>query len=162
MRIAVYPGSFDPLTAGHMDVIARAAKLFDELHVTVLENPAKRCAFSIEERREMIAEAAAAEGIENVIADSFEGLTTDWARRVGACAMIRGIRDGEDAAYELRLAAANRRLCDAIETVLLPARPELSYISSSAVREIASHGRDIDGLVPEAIKNKIAERLIER
>ena len=162
MKIAVCPGSFDPPTAGHLDVIKRAAALFDRVYVAILHNSSKRAAFSPEERVSLMERAVAAAGLSNVTVEAYDGLTVDFAAKAGAQAMVRGIRGPEDLQYEQGLEAANKYLHDRVETVYLTARPELAFISSSMVKEIGAYGRDIDGLVPEVIKNTIAERLIKR
>lgn len=162
MKKAVCTGSFDPPTLGHMDIFARAAALFDEVYIAVLTNPHKKPAFTAEERCRLLAEAARAEGLYNVRAEAYSGLAVDFAKENGAAAIIRGIRNGGDLEYERNMEGANKFLRPDIETIYLLARPELAFISSSAVKEMASYGKDIDGLVPDAIKNKIAERLIER
>ena len=138
-----------------MDIFMRAAELFDMVYVAVLTNPNKKPVFTADERCGLLMEAARAEGLNNVCAEAYSGLAVDFARQKGAAAIIRGIRNGSDLEYE-------RSMEGAIETVYLLARPELEFISSSAVKEMASYGKDIDGLVPDAIKNKIAERLIKR
>ena len=152
MRTAVCTGSFDPPTLGHMDIFMRAAELFDMVYVAVLTNPNKKPVFTADERCGLLMEAARAEGLNNVCAEAYRG----------AAAIIRGIRNGSDLEYERSMEGANKFLRPDIETVYLLARPELEFISSSAVKEMASYGKDIDGLVPDAIKNKIAERLIKR
>ena len=162
MKIAVCTGSFDPVTVGHMDIFRRAAGLFDMVYVAVLGNSSKKAAFTPDERCEMINSAAAAIGLTNLRAEAYDGLAVDYARQKNACAIVRGIRNEADFAYETGMGLANRHLANEIETVYLYAEPGLSFISSSLVKELASYGKDIDGLVPDAIKNKIAERLIER
>ena len=162
MKTAVCTGSFDPVTVGHMDIFKRAAGLFDMVYVAVLANSAKKCAFTPAERCDMINRAAEAEGIANLRAEAYEGLAVDYAREKKACAIVRGIRNEADFAYETGMGLANKHLAREIETVYLYADPGLSFISSSLVKEVVSFGKDIDGLVPDAIKNKIAERLIER
>ena len=160
MRTAICTGSFDPPTLGHMDIFMRAAELFDMVYV--LTNPNKKPVFTADERCGLLMEAARAEGLNNVCAEAYSGLAVDFARQKGAAAIIRGIRNGSDLEYERSMEGANKFLRPDIETVYLLARPELEFISSSAVKEMASYGKDIDGLVPDAIKNKIAERLIKR
>jgi len=160
MRAVVCPGSFDPPTVGHIDIIGRAAALFDTVYVAVLVNGAKQPAFTMEERCGMLSEALAAEGIGNVLVEGFDGLTVEYARSRGAAAIVRGVRGAGDLEYEQSLEAANRFLDPGIETVYLVAKPEFSFISSSVVKQIASYGKDIGGLVPGVIKNKIAERLM--
>ena len=162
MHIVVYPGSFDPITCGHMDVLRRGAALCDKLYVGVLNNAQKRHAFSLEERKAFIELACRAEGIKNVEARAFDGLLVNFAAQCGATALLRGLRNAEDFSYEAQLFAANRHLAPNIETVYLAANPALAFISSGLVREICSYGGNIDGLVPDAIKNIIAERLSKR
>jgi len=162
MKTAVCTGSFDPVTIGHMDVFRRAAGLFDMVYVAVLGNSSKKAAFTPDERCALINAAAQAEGIINLKAEAYDGLAVDYARQKNACAIVRGIRNEADFAYETGMGLANRHLANEIDTVYLYAEPGLSFISSSLIKELASYGKDIDGLVPDAIKNKIAERLIER
>lgn len=162
MKIVVCTGSFDPVTVGHMDIFRRAAGLFDMVYVAVLGNSSKKAAFTPDERADMINDAARAEDLANLKAEAYHGLAVDYARQKNACAIVRGIRNEADFAYETGMGLANRHLANDIETVYLYAEPSLSFISSSLVKELASYGKDIDGLVPDAIKNKIAERLIER
>ena len=148
-RICIYPGSFDPITEGHLDIIRRAAALYDRVIVAVLRHPTKPGCFTWEERVDMIRRACA--GIPNVEAASFAGLTTACARQVHACAMLRGLRAACDFESERELAQINQRLAPEIETVFLMARPEHTAISSSSVREMASYGCDLTGFVPEAL-----------
>ena len=162
MRTAVMSGSFDPFTVGHLDLLIRAVSLFDRICVAVLENPSKTPCFSAEERIEMIFCAAKAAGVDHFEVEGFDGLLADFVARKEACAVVRGVRDGYDYAYEARMAAANRYLSGGVETIFLPAKLEYAFISSATVKEIAAFGRDIGGLVPEAIYKKIAERLIKR
>lgn len=162
MRIAVYPGSFDPFTLGHLDILTRASALFDHVFVAVLVNADKRPCFSAQERCAMIETSIKAAGITNATAEQNEGLLVSYFREKGACAVVRGLRDAADLAYESRLDCANRRLAPGFETVCLMARPEMSFLNSGVVREIGFYGGDISGLVPEPIKNMIAERLINR
>lgn len=159
MHIGVYPGSFDPLTSGHMDVLRRAAALMDKVVVGVLVNAAKSPYFSVDERKEFIFAAARAEGLTNVEAASFDGLLVEFARREGAAHIIRGLRAVMDFEYEFSISSMNKRLAPAIDTVYFMAEPEHSYLSSSIVREVASLGGAIDGLVPDVNKSIIIERL---
>ena len=157
MDICVYPGSFDPLTNGHLDIILRAAGLFDRLVVAVGNNEAKRPAFSIEERLEFIGNVLGArEGIEIT---SFSGLLVDFCRRVGARVVIKGLRAMSDFEFEFQTALLNKSLEPDIETLFMMTGVSYSYLSSSAVREIARNGGCIDGLVPECIKDRIMARL---
>ena len=159
MRKAIFSGSFDPFTVGHMDILLRASRMFDAVVVGVLSNPSKRHAFSIEERR-CFAERAVLEcGAANVNVASFDGLLADFARSQGAMYIVRGLRSNSDFEYELPMERANRHLADEIETVYLISRPEHAFISSGIVREIGALGGDINGLVPASICKIIAERL---
>ena len=153
MRIAVYPGSFDPLTVGHMDIIRRSAALFDKLYVAVLHNPAKSGLIPPHERVNMIAKAC--HDIPNVEADLWDGMLVDYAVKINACAVIRGLRGIQDLSSEQPMAELNKRLSDGLETIFLLSSPEHSCISSSAVREIGSWGRDISPFVPDAIADDI-------
>lgn len=162
MKIAIYPGSFDPFTLGHMDILQRTSRLFDRVYAAILINGAKTPCFSLEERKEMMNICLEQAGICNVFVESSSGLLVDYVKQKKACAVVRGLRDGADMAYEARLDSANRHLYAGFETVCLFSRPELNYISASMVREIGAYGGDISGLVPDAIKNIIAERLKHR
>lgn len=151
MRIAVVPGSFDPVTLGHLDVIARAARLFDRLHVVVTHNPAKQALFTAEQRIGLIEESLADAGVEGVRVDAWsEGLLVDYCRRVGAEALVKGLRSATDAAYETPMALVNRDLAG-VETLFLVAQPATSHVSSSLVRQVASLGGDVAPYVPAAV-----------
>ena len=153
---AVYPGSFDPVTCGHIDVIRRAAKLFDRLIVGVLDNKKKMPLFTPEERVNMLRETVGM--IPGVEIRIFEGLATEFAGEYGAAVMIRGVRGTEDFGSELQLARINRRLAPGIDTVFLPAGPEQSLISSSGAKEIAAFGGDLSGFVPPPVQEKLKEK----
>ena len=158
MRIAVCPGSFDPVTNGHLDIINRASKLFDKVIVLVSYNPNKQSArFSVKERIEMI--NLVINDFDNVVADCNEGLLAEYLERTGACAIVKGLRAVSDFEYEFQMALANRQLCPSAETVFLTTSPSNMYLSSSMVREIASLGGDITGFVPPQICGTILERL---
>lgn len=159
MHIGVYPGSFDPLTSGHMDVLRRASALMDKVVVGVLVNSAKTPFFTVEERMQFIRAAAKAEGLSNIEAASFDGLLVEFARRAGAGHIIRGLRAVMDFEYEFSISSMNKRLDPSIDTVYFMAEPDHSYLSSSIVREVASLGGSIDGLVPDVNKSIIIERL---
>lgn len=153
MRAAVCPGSYDPITLGHLDVITRAAGLFDEVVVAVGHNPAKQGRFTVEQRVRMVAESCAE--LPNVRAAEFTGLLVDFCVRNGIGTIVKGVRTAADAAYEFPMAQMNRRL-QGIETVLLAAAPELSYVSSSLVREIAGHGGDVSPFVPAPVLRELS------
>ena len=155
--IAIYPGSFDPLTNGHLDLIERGAKIFDELIVAILRNPEKEPLFGLEERLEMI--RAMTGGHENVRVDSFDGLMVDYALNVGATAVLRGIRAISDYEYELQMALMNRKLEPRLETVFMMPAETYSYLSSRLVREVATLGGSVRGLVPELVEKKLRTKL---
>ena len=157
MRKAIYPGSFDPITTGHVDIIKRAAAQFDELTVAVLNNPEKSPLFSVEERVNMIKEAV--KDIPNVKVDSFSGLLIEYAKAHDIRVSVRGLRTASDFEYELPVAQFNDRLSHGeVETCFLATRPQYAHISSSAVREIARFHGDIKGLVPDCILEKLYTR----
>ena len=159
MKIGVYPGSFDPFTVGHHDVLMHAVPLFDLVYVSVLRNVAKTPVFTMQERVDLIRRMVEEEGLPNVRVTYFDGLLVDHCREVGAKYIIRGLRAVTDFEYEFQVAAVNRHLSSEIHTVYFMASPEHSFLSSSNVREIGAYGGSIDGLVPECVKNTIAERL---
>lgn len=149
MKIAVYPGSFDPITIGHMDILGRALEIFDKVIVGVAINPKKKGVFPIEERIRIIQEAT--KDMKGVEVDSIEGLTVNYAKKVGAVALIRGLRAVTDFEYEFQLSAANTFADSSIETVFFMSRQETTFISSSAINELYSNGVDISSLVPPAV-----------
>lgn len=154
---AIYPGTFDPITVGHLDVILRGAKIYDKLIVAVMENRAKRCTFTKEERKQMIEKCT--EGLDNVEVVIGEGLTVDLAEKNGCCIIVRGIRAVSDYESELALATANMTLNSNIETVFMVAKPELSFLSSSVAKEIASFNGDISDYIPAQIIKEVSEKL---
>lgn len=154
---AIYPGSFDPVTNGHLDLIERASRLFDRLVVAILLNPEKDPLFSVEERVEMLRQVVG--HLPNVEIDTFEGLLVDYARRQGARVLLRGIRAVSDYEYELQMALMNRNLQPEIETVFMLPAEAYSYLSSRLVKEVARLGGSIDNLVPEAVHRRIRARL---
>lgn len=155
---AIYSGSFDPVTVGHMDIIERASRMFDEVIILLMRNPKKKYTFSEEDRKRMIESAIAESGeIHNVTVVIGQGLTVDMADKLGASAIIRGIRAITDYEFELMQATANLKLNDRIETMLMIARPEYSFLSSSVVKEIAVNGGNIDNFVPASIADHVRE-----
>ena len=162
MKIGIYPGSFDPMTIGHLDILREASGLFDTIYIAVLCNSAKTPVFSEDERTEMIRQVIEAEGIKNAVCESFDGLLVDFARKKGASFIVRGLRATSDFEYEFQIDAVNRHLEPNIKTVYFMASPEHSFLSSSNVREMGYWGADISGLVPEVIRNKISERLLKK
>jgi len=156
MKTAVYPGSFDPLTNGHLDLIERAARIFKHLIVAVAENPGKSPLFSIEERVEMVEKAV--EKFDNVTIDRISGLTVDYVEQKGATVIIRGLRAISDFEYELQMALMNRKLNNRIETVFLMPNLQYSYVKSSHVKELAKLGGCLDGLTPEFVIEKLRQK----
>ena len=160
MRTAIYPGSFDPPTYGHLDIIERASKLCDELIIGVLKNSAKTPLFSVEERGNML--KVTTRDIANVRVESFEGLTVDFAKQNGATIIVRGLRALTDFDYELQLSQINKTLCEDIETIFLSTNLKYSFLSSSTVKEVASYRADISGLVPPYIQELVEKKMKER
>jgi pantetheine-phosphate adenylyltransferase len=154
---AIYPGSFDPPTNGHLDLIERGSKIFDELVVALLRNPEKDPLFSLGERRRML-EALTSE-FANVRVDTFDGLTVDYAAKIKASAVLRGIRALSDYEYELQMALMNRKLQPQLETVFMMPAEQYSYVSSRLVREVAKLGGSIAGLVPQIVEERLREKL---
>jgi pantetheine-phosphate adenylyltransferase len=154
---AIYPGSFDPPTNGHLDLIERGSKIFDELVVAILRNPDKDPLFSLGERRRML-EALTAE-FHNVRVDTFDGLTVDYAAKMKASAVLRGIRALSDYEYELQMALMNRKLQPNLETVFMMPAEQYSYLSSRLVREVAKLGGSIADLVPQMVEQRLREKL---
>jgi pantetheine-phosphate adenylyltransferase len=155
--IAIYPGSFDPITNGHLDVIARGSRLAQRLIVAVLRNTSKQPFFPVEERVEMLKDAV--KPYSNVEVDAFEGLLVDYAAARGANLILRGIRAVSDYELELQMALMNRKLNPRIETVFLMASEEASFISSHLVKEVVSLGGDVSGLVPPAVAARLKKRM---
>ncbi|MFJ5264521.1 pantetheine-phosphate adenylyltransferase [Streptomyces sp. NPDC088387] len=156
MRRAVCPGSFDPITNGHLDIIARASRLYDEVYVAVMINKAKKGLFEIEERIELIREVTAE--YENVRVESFHGLLVDFCKQRDIPAIVKGLRAVSDFDYELQMAQMNIGL-SGIETLFVPTNPTYSFLSSSLVKEVATWGGDVSHLVPPAIFEALSERL---
>ena len=155
--IAIYPGSFDPVTNGHLDLIHRGAKIFDELVVAVLRNPEKNPLFTVPERVEMLQEMT--RDLPNVRIDEFQGLMVDYARSQGAAAVLRGIRAISDYEYEFQMALMNRKLDPNLETMFMMPAEKFSYLSSRLVREVARLGGSVEGLVPEMVAERLRSKV---
>jgi len=155
--IAIYPGSFDPPTNGHLDLIERGSKIFDQLVVAILRNAEKSPLFSLSERRLML--EAMTESFKNVQVDTFDGLTVDYAARLNARVVLRGIRAISDYEYELQMALMNRKLQPDLETVFMMPAEQYSYLSSRLVREVAQLGGSVKDLVPEMVEQRLREKL---
>lgn len=160
MLRAIYPGSFDPVTYGHIDIIERAARISDELIVGVLQNKAKTPLFSVEERVTMLGEVT--KKLKNVKIVPFEGLLIDFAKQMDAQVIVRGLRAITDFEYELQMSQTNRKLNSDVETLFLTTSLDYSYLSSTTVKEVASFGGDITQFVPEFVAEKVTERIKER
>ena len=156
---AIYPGSFDPLTNGHLDLIERGGNMFDRLIVAILRNPDKQPLFSVGERKDMLQQLIRQRHWKNVEVDTFTGLLVDYAARKKAQAVLRGIRAISDYEYELQMALMNRKLQPQLETVFLMPALSYSFLSSRLVREIANLGGSVKGLVPEVVEKKLQEKL---
>ena len=157
MRMVIYPGSFDPLTNGHLDVIQRAASLFDRVVVAVAQNDGKQPLFTLEERREQVAHVI--QGLPNVEADTFGGLLVDYASRRGACAVVRGLRAVSDFEFEFQLALMNRKLNGKVETIFMMPRDTYTFLSSRLVKEIARLGGDVAQFVPPSVGEALRRKL---
>ncbi len=156
MKIWICPGSFDPVTSGHLDVIKRAAKMCDKLIVAIGVNDKKKPFFSIEERKFLLEKATA--GMDNIEVDHFEGLLIDYAAKTGAAGIVKGLRAVSDFEYELQMALLNKSLDEDVETIFLMTGIHYSFLSSSIVKELAANGGDISGLVPDEILGDIRDK----
>ena len=161
MRRAIYPGSFDPVTNGHLDIIERGCKLFDEIIISILVNPEKKPFFTVEERREMLSEVLTTirQGGCTLRVDSFEGLLVNYAVAQQANVIVRGIRAISDYEYELQMALMNRRLEPGIETVFMMPAETYSYVSSRLVKEVFQLGGTVEGLVPPTVEKRMKEKM---
>ncbi len=154
-RVAICPGTFDPVTNGHIDIVKRSLGIFDEVVVAVAPNPKKTPLFSVEVRMELIRESF--KGLDRVTVESFDGLLVDYVREKGGVAIVRGLRAVSDFEYELQMALMNRRLDSAIETVFMMPSEEYSFLTSTMIKEIASFGGSVRGLVPEVVEKALRE-----
>ena len=159
MKIAIYPGTFDPITNGHLDIVKRASQLFERVVVAVSENPRKNPLFSLEERAVLAAESVGTLGLKNVDVDRFQGLLVHYAKRMGASAVIRGLRAVSDFDYEFQMALLNRKLHPELETVYLMPSEEYTYINSSIVKEVAFFGGKVDCFLPSAVARALREKV---
>ncbi|KXZ39615.1 Phosphopantetheine adenylyltransferase [Alkalithermobacter thermoalcaliphilus JW-YL-7 = DSM 7308] len=155
-RIAIYPGSFDPVTHGHLDIITRASKLFDKLIVAVLNNPSKKSLFTFEERYELLKETT--NNLSNVHIDTFSGLLIDYCKENNISAIIRGLRAVSDFEYELQMSQMNYQLNSDVETIFLTTRTKYSFLSSSLVKEVAKFNGNISDLVPDVVLKKLQDK----
>jgi pantetheine-phosphate adenylyltransferase len=158
-RTALYAGTFDPVTFGHMDIMKRGLAVYDKLVVAVAENPKKQPLFTTEERLEMIREVTA--DVAGLEVTSYDGLTVNYAREIGACSLVRGLRAVSDFEDEFKMALANRKLADDIDTVFFMPSEQYFYLSSSLIKEIARMGGDIDCFAPESVAERVYERIAE-
>ncbi len=156
MTAALCPGSFDPPTNGHIDVIERTSRHFERVIVAVIANPSKQALFSVEQRREMLASALS--HVDNVEIDSFDGLLVDFARRNDVAVVVKGLRAVSDFEYELQMAEMNAALAPGLDTMFLTAKPAWAFLSSSLVKEVARFGGAVEGLVPESVGAALKER----
>lgn len=159
MKIAICPGSFDPITKGHVDIIERTCKLFDKVYAVVMVNPTKVPTFSTEERMELI--KACTKHLDNVEVECYAGLIADYAKQKGACTLVKGLRAVTDFEYEFQQALTNKKLNPNLETLFMVTNQEYMYLSSTIVRQIANFGGDISQFVPEEIKDKLIEKMIK-
>ncbi len=157
MKIAIYPGSFDPVTLGHLDVIERACSLFDRLIVVVMHNQTKTPMFTLEERQDFLHRITS--HLDNVEIDAFSGLLADYANKRGACTIVKGLRAVSDFEYEFQMALANRKLNPNLDTAFLMTSAKYMYLSSSIVKDIAAHGGAISGFVSEEIEEEVLKRM---
>lgn len=157
MHIGICPGSFDPVTLGHLDIIARAAPLFDRLYVAVLDNTNKRPLFTVDERIELLKEAT--KDMPTVVCEAFSGLVVEYAAQKRARVIVRGVRSALDFDYEMQMASMNRQLASDVETLLLPTAPQYAQVSSSLVKEVAKFGGRIDQWVPAAVAQRLHAKL---
>lgn len=157
VKTAIYPGSFDPMTKGHLDVLERASSMFEKVIIAVLDNTKKKCLLSTKERVELIRKSV--KRLKNVSVDSFDGLTIEYARQKGATVLIRGLRAVSDFEYERQMSQMNSSLAPEINTIFLITKPEYNFISSSTIKEIVMMGGDISQFVPVEVKNYLEQKI---
>ena len=162
MRIAVYPGSFDPITKGHLDIIKRASKMFDKVIVAVVKNQSKKPMFSFEERRDLIVRSIDSVGLNNVVVEEFQGLLVDFMHQHNSKIIVKGLRFVSDFEYEFQMALTNRKLDEEIETMFMVTCYKYSYLSSSIVKEVCALGGDVTDMLPEAIIDDVSEQIKQR
>jgi len=162
VRAALYPGSFDPITYGHLDIVRRARKVFDKLTIAVVENPRKAPLFSAEERRRLVVEALREVGIEDVPVITYSGLLIECAKSLGVVAIVRGLRATSDFDYEFQMALTNRDLDSDIETVFFMTAGQYSFLSSSIVKEVKRYGGNISKFVPRCVERALEEKFAKR
>lgn len=160
MAIAIYPGSFDPVTNGHIDIIVRAGLVFDKVIVTVMDNPRKTPAFTLEERLEMLVEST--KGMENVEVDYYHGLLIDYVKQKKAKIIVKGLRAISDFEFEFQMALINRKLNEEVETMFMMTNNKYSYLSSSIIKEIASYGGDVRKLVPPPVLKRLTAKYAQK
>ncbi len=156
-KTAVYPGTFDPITYGHIDLIERASKIFGKVIIAVAHNKPKGILFSVEERVAMLKDAV--RGMKNVTVDDFDGLVVDYVKKQGSHVMIRGLRMLSDFEYEFQMALTNRKLAGDIETIFMMPHEDYSYVSSKLIKEVASYGADLKNFVPEKVEKALKEKI---
>ncbi|MBR2476794.1 MAG: pantetheine-phosphate adenylyltransferase [Clostridia bacterium] len=161
-NIAVYPGSFDPVTNGHLDIIKRASRIFEKVYVAVLVNSAKSPMFTAEERADMLTRSVKAMGLKNVEVHIFSGLLVDFISEKGANVIIKGLRAVSDFEYEFQMALMNHKLLREVETLFMMTSNKYSYLSSSIVKEVARYGGNLNGLVPDDLIDEITERAMQK
>jgi pantetheine-phosphate adenylyltransferase len=159
MAVAIYPGSFDPITYGHIDIVRRARKLFSKLYIAVVANPHKHPLFSADERVEITKAALAEEGVNGLEVITYDGLLVDCARKHGAQAIVRGLRANSDFEYEFQMALTNRDLAPEFESIFFMTAGKYSFLASSMVKEVASYGGDVSNFVPKSVQKALRERL---
>lgn len=162
MAIAIYPGSFDPITNGHIDIVRRAKKLFSKLYVSIVANPNKNALFSAQERVEITKAALVEAGINGLEVVSYQGLLIDCAKKYGADAIVRGLRANSDFEYEFQMALTNRDLAPEFESVFFMTAKKFSFLSSSVVKEVCLYGGDISTFVPQSVETALIEKLREK